>query len=97
MKFFEWLGKALSEDNGNPSSMRLNVIYAVIILIPCVAFALIYTVIYYKDLLTYVLDAVLLFVGGLFGVKVWQKKNETDTDDKPPTVPPNIPTTPNSP
>ena len=75
-KLFTFLGKGLSEDNGNPSSTRINLSVAIWILIPCVAFALIYTVIFYQSLLTYVLDAILVFISGLYGLKVVQKGKE---------------------
>jgi len=75
-KFFAFLGKTMSESDGSPSQARFNNFYAIIILIPCVAFTLIYTTFNYKDLLTYVLDAILLFIGGIFGLKVYQKSKE---------------------
>lgn len=73
---FKFFGKMQSEDNGLPSQARFNNFYAIIILIPCIAFVLIYTVLNYKDILAYVLDAILLFVSSLFGLKVWQKSKE---------------------
>ncbi len=80
-KLFTFLGKALSEDNGNPSSTRVNLSYAIWILIPCVAFTLIYTVIAYQNLLTYVLDAILVFISGLYGLKVVHKGKEQNTSE----------------
>ena len=83
MKFFEFIQKALSEDNTNPSSARLNVFIAVIALVPCVAFTLVYVVLTNKDLITATLDAVLAFLVTLYGLKVWQKGKEEKPDDKP--------------
>ena len=75
-KLFVWLGKMMSEDNGSPSQVRFSNVYAIIILIPCIAFCLIYVTIVYSGLITYVLDAILIFIGGLYGLKVAQKSSE---------------------
>ena len=75
-KLFVWLGKMMSEDNDHPSQIRFSNFYAIIILIPCVAFCLIYVTVVYSGLITYVLDAILIFIGGLFGLKVAQKVSE---------------------
>ena len=83
MKFFEWLGKALSEDTGNPSSVRLNIFIAVVALIPTVAFTMIYVCYFKPDLISSTLITVVGFITSLFGIKVWQKKNESDPPDKP--------------
>lgn len=79
--FFKWLGKANSEDNGNPSNTRFNVSYAVIILIPCIAFTLLYVVFEYKDLIEATLISILTFLTGLYGIKVFQKGKETTVEN----------------
>lgn len=71
-----FLRRMMSEDNGNPSSARFFNFYAVIILIPCVAFVLLFVTLNYRDLITATLDAILLFITGIFGLKVWQKGKE---------------------
>lgn len=81
-KLFIFLGKALSEDNNVPSSARIFNFYAVTILIPCVAFTLIYVTLCYKELIGATLDAVLLFVAGIFGLKVLQKGKEGTSNVK---------------
>jgi hypothetical protein len=86
MKWKEFTQRGLSEDNGNPSSIRVNTGFTIWILVPCVAFTLIYTVLNYQSLVTYVLDAVLFFIAGLFGIKVWQKTKETKVDIPQPAI-----------
>jgi len=81
-KFFEWLGKANSEDNGNPSNIRFNITYAVMILIPCIAFVLVWVAIKYEDLITVVLTVILGFLTSLFGIKNLQKGKEQNIEPK---------------
>lgn len=83
-KILTFLRKMMSEDNGNPSSARFFNFYAVIILIPCIAFVLIYVTLNYRDLITATLDAVLLFITSIFGLKVWQKGKEEQQTSNPP-------------
>lgn len=76
MKFFEFIQKALSEDNTNPSSTRLNLFIAILFLIPAVTFTLVYVTITQKDLIFSVLSAVLAFLAALFGLKQYGKGKE---------------------
>ena len=79
-KLFTFLGKALSEDNKNPSSTRIQNFVVIIILIPCIAFTLIYVTVKYESLIVAVLTAILGFVTAAMGIKVWQKGKEHPTE-----------------
>jgi len=81
-KIFGFLGKALSEDNGLPSSARLIVFISFFVLIPCIAFALVYTFLTAKDISVSVLTAVLAFLSSLFGIKAYQKGKEVKADQE---------------
>jgi hypothetical protein len=83
MKLPEFLEKALSEKDGTPSSIRLNIFIVVAALIPCIAFSLIWVTIFHPDLITATLEAVLLFVATVLGIKVWQKGKENGVGGKP--------------
>jgi hypothetical protein len=83
MKLPEFLEKALSEKDGTPSSIRLNIFIVVAALIPCIAFSIIWVTIFHPDLITATLEAVLFFVAAALGIKVWQKGKEGKSDDKP--------------
>lgn len=91
MKFFEFIQKALSEDNGNPSSSRLNLFIAIIFLIPAVTFTLVYVVITAKDLVTSVLTAVLAFLAALYGLKQYGKGKEQEVPPTPSNAPDGTP------
>ena len=82
MRFFEFIQKALSEDNGNPSSTRLNLFIAIILLIPAVTFTLVYVVITKENLIMSVLTSVLAFLAALYGMKQWGKGKEEDVVTK---------------
>lgn len=75
-KLFTFLGKALSEDNKNPSSTRIQNFVVIIILLPCIAFTLVYVTLKYESLIVAVLTAILGFVTAAMGIKVWQKGKE---------------------
>lgn len=76
-KLFAFLGKGLSEDNQNPSYLRIIGFYVFIILIPCVAFTLIYVVLQYENIVVAVLAAVLAFLTSVLGIKAYQKGKES--------------------
>jgi fatty acid desaturase len=77
MKLFEFIEKALSEDNGNPSSMRVKTMYAAILLVTVIAFGFIYTVLNYPDLIiAYLTSGVVSIIFFVLGAKVWQKGKE---------------------
>lgn len=77
-KLFKYLGKANSEDNGNPSNTRVIIFYSFFLIIPCVAFSLLYVTIEIKTetLILGALGLVLSFLAGLLGIKRSQKKDE---------------------
>lgn len=81
-KFFKFLGDMLREDNGNPSSMRWIVFISFMVLIPCIAFALVYSFLTAKDIAVSVLAAVLAFLSSLVGIKAYQKGKEAPGDKK---------------
>lgn len=76
-----FIGKANSEADGSPSNMRVIVFYSFLILIPCVAFVLVYVTVVIKQetLIIAVLTLVIGFLGTLLGIKKSQKKNEETT------------------
>lgn len=78
MKFFEFIQKALSEDNGNPSSTRLNVFFAVLQWAPAVTAGFIIVLLSYPDFILTYLTALLGGLLGLLGLKVYQKGKESD-------------------
>lgn len=80
-KLFLFIGKSLREDNGNPSSMRLQTFITIIILIPCIAFAVVYTALKYQSILVPIVTAVLAFLSSILGIKAWQKGKEEKTLD----------------
>ena len=75
-KLLTFLGKALSEDNQNPSSTRIQNFVVIMVLIPCIAFTLVYVTVKYESLIVAVLTAILGFVTAAMGIKVWQKGKE---------------------
>jgi hypothetical protein len=78
MKFSQFLEKALSEKDGTPSSIRLNIFITVAALIPSTTFTLIWVVIFHPDLITTTLGSVLAFLAAVLGIKVWQKGKENN-------------------
>lgn len=78
-KLFVFLGKALSEDNNHPSSARVIVLFVFIILIPCVAFTLVWVAIKYENLIAVVLASVLGFLTSIMGIKAYQKGRESSS------------------
>ena len=75
-KLFTFLGKGLSEDNGNPSQLRLTTFLTFSILIPVIAFGFIWTTLKWENLVILYLTTLLGFLGSLIGMKVWQKGKE---------------------
>jgi hypothetical protein len=75
---FSYIGKANSEDNGQPSATRLNVFIANTLFSASLAFGFIYTVICYKELVVVYAGILSGLVAGLLSIKVWQKGKETD-------------------
>jgi sterol desaturase/sphingolipid hydroxylase (fatty acid hydroxylase superfamily) len=77
-KFFKFVGRALSESNGTPSSVRLNQFFTAIILDICIAFGFIWVVrtsSLQSIIITY-LVAIIGYLLTLAGFKVRQKNIE---------------------
>ena len=78
-----FLGKALSEDNGNPSSTRLNVFISLTQWALGITFGFVWVVIYHPDLTIAYLSILATLTAGLLGLKVFQKGKEEGSDAKP--------------
>lgn len=72
----DFLKKIFSEDNGNPSFMRAGSGLMLFLFIPSIAFALIYSVFSYKELLITLVGMLLASVTATLGIKAYQKKDE---------------------
>ena len=82
-KFFAWLGKGLSEDNGNPSTIRIVVFYASLLWVTAIFIGILVTVFYYRELWLAVLGMILGGLFSLLGVKAYQKGKEQDINGEP--------------
>lgn len=80
-KLFVFLGKANSEDNGNPSSTRVNVFIALTQWSAALTFGFIYTVICYQSLILAYAGILSGLAAGILGLKVAQKGKEADALD----------------
>jgi hypothetical protein len=80
---FEFLKKALSEDNGNPSSTRVNVFFSNTQWSMAITFGFIWVAIYHPDLIISYLGVMATLVAGTLALKVWQKDKE-QSSEKPP-------------
>lgn len=83
MKFFEFIRKALSEDNGNPSSMRLNSFLVVFQFSVVMSFGFVWVIIYHPDLVLAYAGLLLSAVLGVLGIKTWQKGKENPEPASP--------------
>lgn len=83
MKFFEFLQKALSEDNNKPSSTRLNVFLVLTQFSFVMTFGFIWVLIKHPDMIIAYLGVLASLVAGLVGLKVWQKDKEQTVDTQP--------------
>lgn len=81
-KLFTFLGKMMSEDNGNPSNIRFINTYTFIVLIAVIAFGFVWTVLKWENLIILYLTAVIGFLSALLGMKVWQKGKEENEPPK---------------
>ncbi len=81
-KFFVFIGKANSEDNLHPSSVRLNQFYATVILVLCIAFGFVWVVTHdsLSGIIFTYLTAIIGYLLTLAGFKVWQKTKEVKPD-----------------
>ena len=74
---FAWLGKVMSEDNGNPSMTRFNTTYVVIACATVLCIGFLYVVACYKDLIMPYVITLSSLVTGLMINKTVSKSNET--------------------
>lgn len=77
-KLFVWLGKAQSEDNEHPSSMRMNITNLSFQWVSVISIVTIWTAYKHPE---YILALAGLLVGGILGalgVKAYQKGKEQD-------------------
>lgn len=79
-KFWTYIGKANSEDNKNPSSLRVNTMYLVWTFVSCIAFGFIWVTIFWHDLIIAYLGILAGLVTAAFGWKKWQKDSEEKVD-----------------
>jgi hypothetical protein len=80
MKFSEFLRKALSEDNGHPSSMRTMVFTVTVQFSAVLTYGFINTVINHPELTIAYAGLLLSVILGTLGIKGWQKTNEDKTN-----------------
>lgn len=91
MNAWEFFTKAHSEDNGNPSSSRLNNTYALVVFVTMIAWGYWMVVKFYSPMIPEYLVSLVTLVGGILGISVWRKKNEAKVppeDPKPTDQPP---------
>lgn len=74
---FKFLGKGLSENNGQPSSIRIMVFYAFVLWSTGIFIGLIVTIFLYRELWVTVLGMILGGMFSLVGVKAYQKGKES--------------------
>ena len=80
-KMWVYLGKANSEDNGHPSSTRLNVFFALSQWSLVISFGFILVVLFYGSLILAYLGILAGLVAGLLGLKILQKPKEELTNE----------------
>ena len=76
MRFPTFIRKALSEDNGNPSSMRLNVSTTIWQWAAVISFGFVWCCIYHPEFILAYLASILAGLLGLLGIKAYQKNKE---------------------
>jgi hypothetical protein len=76
MKLFSFLSKAASEDNGNPSTMRVGVLYGMFQFTTALTFAMIYVCFTHSDLIISLATIISALLTTLFGWKAYQKGKE---------------------
>jgi len=75
-----FIKQSMSEDNGRASSTRLNVFYSFIQWVPAITFGFIWCVVSRPELIIPYLSVLAALVGGILGIKVWQKKVEQNNE-----------------
>jgi hypothetical protein len=84
---FAFIQSALSETGGGPSSKRLQNFFASTILVPCVAFCLVYTAMNNPEMTLPLFLAVLSFIAAMFGIQMAGKKDEIKDPNNAPDAP----------
>jgi hypothetical protein len=77
-KFFAWMGKAQSEDNGSPSAMRVNTTNLAIQWTTAITFISAWTAVYHPEYVLALSSMIICGILGALGVKVYQKGKEQD-------------------
>jgi flagellar biogenesis protein FliO len=75
-KLFTFLGKALSENENEPSAMRVNVFYIVVSLVTVIALGFVAVVFWYKEFITTYLTIIVGLVVTALGAKYLQRVKE---------------------
>ena len=76
MKLFEFIRKALSEDNGNPSSSRFNTFFALLQWSPAITIGFFVVLIHYENLILPYLQTLSALTAAILGIGVWRKTTE---------------------
>ena len=79
--FFAFIKKSLSEDNGNPSTTRLNTFYLFIQWVPVITFGFYHVLTHNPELVLAYLTIMTTGIFGILGLKVWQKGKEAPTPE----------------
>ena len=79
-ELISFIKKSLSEDNGNPSSMRTMVLFSHVQWTVAITFGFIVVLFTYQGLILAYLGIIAGLVAGLLGLKGWQKTNEKPGD-----------------
>lgn len=74
--FWKFIAGALSENENEPSEMRVKAFYIAVLLATVIAFGFVYTVIFYKDLVIPYLSVITALVTASMTFKWLQKKEE---------------------
>jgi cytoskeletal protein RodZ len=80
MKFWEFIRKALSEDDQSPSALRLFSAWLVFVFVLVLAFGFIWVLLYHEDLILLYATILTSAIAGVLGIKVWQKGKENDAN-----------------
>ena len=81
MKWKLFLQKALSENNGNPSAMRLDSTWTVFLFVLVMAFGFIWVVLFWKDVIIAYLAIIAGIIIGVLQLKNNQKGKEVGVNN----------------
>lgn len=76
MKLFEFLQRSMSEDNGNPSAMRVNTFIVVLQFSIVLSVGFLWTIWKHPDMTLAYAGLLLSVILGVLGIKTWQKGKE---------------------